>query len=210
MHSVYCKRKSCIDRYGCGNLSVMKTFIKRGLIAIAPLALSIGILYWLFSFLEELVGPLMKTLIGKYYIPGMGILAAVILLFFIGVFLNTWIISKITSFFDRLFKKIPIFNSLYKMVKNVTHFFQVSPNGQGQQVVEVTIGEQTLVGFITRKDFSEFPEMDQERVAVFLPMSYQIGGYTVLVPASAIKPINMKIEDALQYSLIAWAQKSES
>ncbi|MCB1107343.1 MAG: DUF502 domain-containing protein [Chlamydiia bacterium] len=91
----------------------MKKFIKRGLIAIAPLALSIGILYYLFSFLEEVCGPPLKALIGIYYYPGMGILAAVIILFFIGCILNTWLISHITRLFDRLFKKIPIFNSLW-------------------------------------------------------------------------------------------------
>lgn len=96
------------------------------------------------------------------------------------------------------------------MVKNVTHFFQTSPDGQGQQVVEVEVGGHTLVGFITRENFSEFPSMDQERVAVFLPMSYQIGGYTVLIPRSKLKPLDMKIEDALQYSLIAWARKPEN
>jgi len=193
----------------CASLQSMKKFIKRGIIAIAPLALSIGIIYWLFSFLEELVGPPMRALFGKYYYPGMGIVAAVVVLFFIGVLLNTWIISHITTLFERLFKRIPIFNSLYKMVKNVTHFFQASPGGEQQQVVEVTIAGHTLVGFITRESFSEFPEMDQSRVAVFLPMSYQIGGYTVLVPRSDIKPINISIEDALQYSLIAWARKPE-
>ena len=193
----------------CASLQSMKKFIKRGIIAIAPLALSIGIIYRLFSFLEELVGPPMRALFGKYYYPGMGIVAAVVVLFFIGVLLNTWIISHITTLFERLFKRIPIFNSLYKMVKNVTHFFQASPGGEQQQVVEVTIAGHTLVGFITRESFSEFPEMDQSRVAVFLPMSYQIGGYTVLVPRSDIKPINISIEDALQYSLIAWARKPE-
>ena len=187
----------------------MRTFIKRGLIAIAPLALSIGILYWIFAFLEQLVGPPMRTLLGSYYVPGIGILFAIILLFCIGVLLNTWLISRISTLFEKLFKRIPIFNSLYKMVKNVTHFFQTSPDELKQQVVEVTLGEYALVGFITREKLSEFPEMGQERVAVFFPMSYQIGGYTAFIPRSKIKPINMKIEDALQCSLIAWAKKSE-
>ncbi|QVL57991.1 MAG: DUF502 domain-containing protein [Simkaniaceae bacterium] len=187
----------------------MKKFVIRGVIAIAPLTLSIGIIYWLFSFLEQLVAPPMKAIIGKYYIPGMGIVAAVIILFFIGCILNTWIISHITAFFDRILKKIPFFKSLYKMVKNVTHFFQASPSGEKDKVVEVTIAGQTLVGFITREDFSEFPSMGADRVAVYLPMSYQIGGYTVLVPRSSLKPIDLSVEDALQYTLIAWARKPE-
>ena len=95
------------------------------------------------------------------------------------------------------------------MVKNVTHFFQTSPSGERDKVVEVTIAGQTLVGFITRENFSELPSMETDRVAVFLPMSYQIGGYTILVPKSAVKPIDLSVEEALQYSLIAWARKPE-
>ena len=186
----------------------MKKIFKRGLIAIAPLGISIAILYWLFSFLEELVGaPIKKFLGAKYYYPGMGIVAAAIILFLIGAILNTWLISKITHFFERILKKIPLLNSLYKMIKNVTHFFQSSPGDENKQVVEVTIGGMQLVGFITRENFSEFPAMETDRVAVYLPMSYQIGGYTVILPKSKVKPINLSIEEALQYSLIAWAHK---
>ena len=116
----------------------MKTIFKRGLIAIAPLGISLAILYWLFTFLEEIVGTPLRNAIGdQYYYPGMGILVAIILLFLIGGILNTWIISRITQFIERVFKKIPLFNSLYKMVKNVTHFFQTSPEDNNKQVVEV-------------------------------------------------------------------------
>lgn len=187
----------------------MKTIFKRGLIAIAPLGISLAILYWLFTFLEEIVGTPLKNAMGaQYYYPGMGILAAIILLFLIGAILNTWIISRITQFIDRVFKKIPLFNSLYKMVKNVTHFFQTSPEDSNKQVVEVTIAGMQLVGFITRDNFSEFSSMDANRVAVYLPMSYQIGGYTVILPRSQVTPIDLTIEQALQNSLIAWAHKS--
>ena len=186
----------------------MKTIFKRGLIAIAPLGISLAILYWLFTFLEEIVGTPLKNIIGPhYYYPGMGIVTAIILLFFIGAILNTWIISRITQLIDRLLKKIPFFNSLYKMVKNVTHFFQTSPEDHNKQVVEVTIAGMQLVGFITRENFSEFPSMDSDRVAVYLPMSYQIGGYTVILPRSQVTPLDLTIEQALQNSLIAWAHK---
>jgi len=186
----------------------MRKIFKRGLIAIAPLGISIAIIYWLFSFLEEIVGTPLKDFIGtKYYYPGMGILAAAIILFLVGAILNTWLISKVTHFFERTLKKIPLFNSLYKMLKNVTHFFQSSPGDEKKQVVEVTIAGIQLVGFITREDFSEFPAMESDRIAVYLPMSYQIGGYTLILPRDKVKPIDLSIEEALQYSLIAWAHK---
>jgi len=41
-------------------------------------------------------------------------------------------------------------------------------------------------------------------VAVYLPMGYMIGGYTVFVPRDWINPIQMSVEEAMRSSLIAW------
>jgi uncharacterized membrane protein len=40
-------------------------------------------------------------------------------------------------------------------------------------------------------------------VTVYLPMSFQIGGFIALLPRHAVQPINMKVEDALRYILTA-------
>ena len=45
-------------------------------------------------------------------------------------------------------------------------------------------------------------ELDQ--VAVYLPMGYMIGGYTVFVPRSWVTPVDMSVEEAMRSSLIAW------
>lgn len=42
-----------------------------------------------------------------------------------------------------------------------------------------------------------------DQVAVYLPLSYQIGGYTLLVPRSAVKPVDMSLEDAMRFTLTA-------
>jgi uncharacterized membrane protein len=40
-------------------------------------------------------------------------------------------------------------------------------------------------------------------VAVYLPMSYQIGGYTTMIPRSAIQPVDMSIEEAMRFAVTA-------
>jgi uncharacterized membrane protein len=53
--------------------------------------------------------------------------------------------------------------------------------------------------------------MQGDRVAVYLPMGYMIGGYTVFVPRSWVTPISMTVEEAMRSSLFAWmAQQPES
>ena len=60
-----------------------------------------------------------------------------------------------------------------------------------------------LLGFVTREDFSDLPAglAGEGVVAVYLPMSYQIGGYTVMLPRSAIEPVNMSMQDAMKFAV---------
>jgi uncharacterized membrane protein len=62
-----------------------------------------------------------------------------------------------------------------------------------------------LLGFITRSDFSDLPPGvgKEGEVAVYLPMSYQVGGYTILVPRSRVTAVDMSREEALRFLLTA-------
>ena len=46
----------------------------------------------------------------------------------------------------------------------------------------------------------------EDRVAVYLPMSYQIGGYTLFVPRGWITPLDMSVESALRNTLTGWVR----
>ena len=58
-----------------------------------------------------------------------------------------------------------------------------------------------MIGFVTRSDFSSLPAGigEEGEIAVYLPLSYQIGGYTVIVPRSAVKPVNMSTHRAMGF-----------
>jgi uncharacterized membrane protein len=59
------------------------------------------------------------------------------------------------------------------------------------------------MGFVTREDFSRLPvqlSMD-DPVAVYLPFSYQIGGYTLFLPRSCLTPVDMPFEEAMKLVL---------
>jgi len=60
-----------------------------------------------------------------------------------------------------------------------------------------------LLGFVTREDFGDLPPgfAGEEVVAVYLPMSYQIGGFTVLVPKSNTQSVDMGLEDAMRFAI---------
>jgi uncharacterized membrane protein len=62
-----------------------------------------------------------------------------------------------------------------------------------------------MIGFLTRESLEDLPGVvgAEDTVAVFLPMSYQVGGHTVLVPRSAVLPIDLPFETAMRFVLTA-------
>ena len=45
--------------------------------------------------------------------------------------------------------------------------------------------------------------MGEGHCAVYVPISYQLGGYTIYLPRSRLTPINMSVEDALRFAITA-------
>lgn len=76
---------------------------------------------------------------------------------------------------------------------------------EGSQVVIVTLGGtgMEVMGLLTRCDFSDMPSevAGPDTVAVYLPLSYQIGGHTVLVPRSAVRLVRMSTDRAMRFMI---------
>jgi uncharacterized membrane protein len=62
-----------------------------------------------------------------------------------------------------------------------------------------------MMGLVTRSDFKGLPDGvgTDAHVAVYIPMSYQIGGHTIITPKSRIRPVEASIEEAMRFILTA-------
>ena len=176
----------------------------RGLWTLAPISLTIIIMLWIISFLERSFKVPITYLIGDYYFPGMGILAASIFITFIGIIINNWLIKKLYTFGDNLIRKTPFIKTIYDIVANAVSFFDTDGKQTLNRVVLIDIAGFKIFGFITRETFDDLPNIaEKEEVAVYVPFSYQLGGYTFIVSKSKIKIIDMAAEDAMRFSVTA-------
>ncbi len=185
--------------------NIRKIFI-RGLLTITPLVLTIGIVTWLFSLLEDSFSVPIKAVIGpEHYFKGLGVIVALVLIFVVGLIINHWIIKKLYDFGEKILERIPLIKSIYTSIKDLISFFHSDNRLNESLVVSFEIAGMRLLGLVTRDDFSDIPEgLAQEGdVAVYLPMSYQIGGYTIIVPRSKIKKVDMSVEDSMRYIVTA-------
>ena len=86
----------------------------------------------------------------------------------------------------------------------MSYFRSKEKQNQGG-VVLIDISGIKLVGLVTRESFKELPHGmgEDDDIAVFLPLSYQIGGHTVIVSRSKVKRIDMTVEEGMRFCVTA-------
>lgn len=184
----------------------MGKILLRGVLAIAPLTITIVLLLWMYNQIEYIFGRPIEQLLGtKYYFPGLGVMIALLLIFFVGLILNNWLIQKFYHWFDREIKRIPLINMIYNSVNDLMGFFNKGDNKANGAVVKVDFGGTFLIGIVTRENFDNLPKhlAEEDEVAVFFPFSYQIGGFTAIVSRSKLLPIDMSFEQGIRFIVTA-------
>jgi len=178
----------------------------QGLVAMLPAVLTIYIVFWLVRSAETVVGAMLKVVLPDgWYIPGMGLLAGLALTFLFGLALNAFLVRRLLGLGEKLMNRIPLVKTLYGSLKDFIGFFTVKRESQMNQVVTIELQfggtPLRLIGFVTRSDFSGLPSGigNDGEIAVYIPMSYQIGGYTVIVPRSAVKQVDISINRAMGF-----------
>jgi uncharacterized membrane protein len=181
----------------------------RGLITALPLGLTVYLLYVFLSWSETLAMQLIRPFIGKLYVPGMGLLLGITGIVLLGMLMSQRGMGKLLSLVELPFTNLPVVKSIYSSLKSFADYFSPQRDKTVQQTV-VTLKlpglALELVGLVTRQSVDDLPAgfLQGDRVAVYLPMGYMIGGYTVFVPRDWVQPINMSVEEAMRSALFAW------
>lgn len=186
---------------------ISRTFLT-GLITLLPLIATFYLLFWLAAAAESLLGRVIRYfLTDEYYWPGMGLLMALALIFSVGLLMRTWAVRRFVGYGEAMLYRLPVIKSIYGAIRDFLGFFSESNKDEFRQVVKVKLAEPDmyLIGFVTRSNFSDFPPQmgTQDTVAVYFPMSYQVGGYTLLMPRTAVIPIDISMEDAMKFVVTA-------
>ena len=176
----------------------------KGLFALLPTIVTFYILYWLGSLAESTLGAIIKWILpDRWYVPGMGIAAGLGVTIIMGILLQAYLFRQLANAIDRWLQQIPIIKTIYGSVRDIARFASAPEKDDLQKTVLLTLDNNVrLMGFITRKELELGNNKDM--VAVYLPMSYQIGGYTAMVPLSRLEIIdNISSQDAMRFIVTA-------
>lgn len=189
----------------------MTRFVTRhiltGLITILPILLTLYLLYWFVVSTEAALGNIIRFILpNAFYWPGMGVLAGLALVFFIGLLMHVYVVQRIFEKAEQILYHTPLIKSVYRAIRDFFHYFSSSEDKEFQQVVAVTFDNgMQLVGFVTQAVPENLPAdlNNNDSVLVYLPLSYMIGGYAIMIPRQSIRALDMSMEEAMRFTLTA-------
>ena len=187
---------------------VAGTFLT-GLLAVLPILVTITLVMWLIGAAESVLGGLIGFLLPRgLYLPGMGLLVSILLIYLVGLGMKGLFVQQAFGWLESALNRIPLVKTVYGAVRDLTGFMSNKRERKFGQVVLVQLPNLPirLVGFVTVDDLAQagISGCDTSAcVAVYLPMSYQIGGYTVMLPRQHLTPLDMSFEEAMRFVITA-------
>lgn len=190
---------------------VARTFFS-GLAVVLPIVITIAVVLWVVNTAESLLGAVVRPLLPEGSYPrGLGLVAAIGLIFAIGVLMEAVYFRRLMGWFEEILNRIPLVKTVYGAVRDLMSLFSKSGSRKFSKVVLVKLPgtEASLIAFVTIEDFAGLPVAPGAgQVAVYMPMSYTIGGYTVFVPRDWLTPLDMSLEDAMRFVVTAGMSRS--
>jgi uncharacterized membrane protein len=213
-----------------GFVDDFKRFFLRGLATILPTLVTLWLLVWVWDFLWENIGRYIINFIriGWYdaitrkWLPFqtthyilwqlddndlgtrlLGVVLAIVLVYFIGVFVGNLIGLAFWRVAERSLMRIPLVRAIYPAVKQVTDFVLADRTHQfqGSRVVAVQPHEQNIwsIGLVTSARQWTLDAGPEEMMTVFIPSSpTSFSGYVLVVPRNKVIELPMTVEEALR------------
>jgi len=184
--------------------------VLKGLVAILPIGLTLYIVYWLAVTAERLFSRLIKLVVpDQYYWPGLGLIAGLLFLYVVGLVVNAYVVRRVLRLGDDVLARIPVVKTIYVATRDFMRFLPSSGKGSDlKRVVLVPLGPGKLIGFVTSESGSLLGDAHAQEgtVAVYLPMSYMVGGYTVFLPRQVLEPTSLSVEAGMRLALMGGVQ----
>jgi uncharacterized membrane protein len=157
-------------------------YFLRGLVVIAPVAITLYVCVWIFRSIDGLLG---------LPVPGLGFLLTLVVITLVGFLASNLLAISVVSLLERVMTRLPFIRLLYTSTKDLLDAF-VGEKRRFDAPVMVTVtadGGAKALGFVTMRALEHLGMGDH--VAVYFPQSYNFAGNLLLVPAERVTPLSL-------------------
>ena len=185
---------------------MLKTSLKRyfltGLLVIIPIWGTILILKALFVAVDGILGDLLVRLVPSHYVPGLGILALIALVFAAGLFATNFMGRRIVKWWEAWLNRVPLVRGIYSTLKSMMDILSFSEHASYNRVVLIQFPKNGhyCIAFVTGVTKGEMQDLAQEPlIHVYVPTSPNpTSGYFLLVPEHEVTSVDMSVEEAMK------------
>jgi uncharacterized membrane protein len=185
----------------------MKRYLIAGLLVWVPLGITIWVLHFLLSTLDQtlLLVPESwrpEALLG-FRIPGLGVVLAFVVLMLTGIVTANYFGQRLFRFWEAVLGRIPFVKSIYSSVKQVSDTLLSDTGNAFRKALLVQFPHEGswTIAFLTGTPAPAVARhFTEEHVSVYVPTTPNpTSGYFVMLPRSKVRDLDMSVEEALKY-----------
>ncbi|WP_395007349.1 DUF502 domain-containing protein [Undibacterium sp.] len=185
----------------------MRKYFITGLLILVPLAITAWVLHAVISTMDQSLLLLPENwrpeaLIGLK-IPGFGVVLTVLIIFVTGLLTQNFIGNYVVAAWERLLNRIPIVNSIYSSVKQVSDtLFSSSGNAFSKALlIQYPREGSWTIAFLTGKPSGDVAKhLGDDVISVYVPTTPNpTSGFFLMIPKKDTIELDMSVETALKY-----------
>ncbi|MDF0643590.1 MAG: DUF502 domain-containing protein [Nitrospira sp.] len=180
----------------------LKRYFLTGLLVITPIWGTILILKTLFIAVDGILGNLLASMVPNHYVPGLGILALIVLVFATGLFAANFIGRQIVKAWESWLNRVPLVRGIYSTLKSMMDILSFSERGSYHRVVLIQFPKNGhyCFAFVTGVTKGEMQDITPDAlIHVYVPTSPNpTSGYFLLVPEREVTSVDISVEEAMK------------
>lgn len=185
----------------------MKRYFVTGLLIWVPLVITVWVLSFLVNTLDQSLLLLPEAwqperVLG-IYIPGLGVLMTLIVIFATGVLAANILGQRLVSLWEAMLARIPFVKSVYSSVKQVSDTLFSSSGQAFRKALLVQYPRQGAwtIAFLTGRPGGEVvTHLPGDYVSVYVPTTPNpTSGFFLMMPRSDVIELDMSVDAALKY-----------
>lgn len=180
----------------------LKRYFLTGLLVVTPIWGTILILKTLFVTVDGILGDVLAKLAPDHYVPGLGIVALILLIFTVGLLAANFIGRQIVKHWEDWLHRLPLVRGIYSTLKSMMDILSFSDRGSYHRVVLIQFPKNGhyCFAFVTGVTKGQGTTLGQEPlVHVYVPTSPNpTSGYFLLVPEREVTSVDISVEEAMK------------
>ncbi len=170
-------------------------YFVQGFIILAPIAITVYFLYWLFDKVDSILRPYLN-------IPGLGFIIIVVFIILVGWVSSNFLMGSFINFFDQWMERTPVIKFIYSSTKDFFESFAGDKKKFRKSVLANVFSEDVwIIGFLTDEEMEKF-ELGSDKVAVYVPQSYNFAGQLYILPRDKVRKIDgITSGEAMKYAV---------